>query len=48
MRIRPQLSFSREEYDDVRKAFAVYILSEEAPESINVWMKNMIMEKVKE
>ena len=48
MRVRPQISFSREEYDDVRKAYAAYILSEEAPESINVWMKNMIMEKVKE
>jgi len=48
MRVRPQISFSREEYDAVRKAYAAYILSEEAPESINVWMKNMIMEKVKE
>ena len=48
MRVRPQISFSREEYDIVRKAYAAYILSEEAPESINVWMKNMIMEKVKE
>lgn len=48
MRVRSQLSFSREEYDEVRKAYAAYILSEEAPESINVWMKNMIMEKVKE
>ena len=48
MRVKPQLSFSEEEYAEVRRAYAAYILSEEAPESINAWMKNMIMEKVKE
>lgn len=48
MRVKPQLSFSEEEYDAVRKAYAAYILSEGEPESINAWMKNMIMEKVKE
>jgi len=48
MRVRPQISFSREEYDALRKAYAAYILSEEAPESINVWMKDIIMKEVKE
>lgn len=48
MRVRPQISFSKEEYDAVRKAYAAYIVSEEEPESINVWMKNIVMKEVKE
>lgn len=48
MRVKPQLSFSREEYDAVRKAYAAYILCEENPESINGWMKAIVMKEVKE
>jgi len=48
MRVKPQLSFSEEEYGEVRKAYAAYILREENPESINGWMKTIVMKKVKE
>ena len=48
MRIKPQLSFSEEEYAEVRRAYAAYILEEENPESINGWMKNIVMKEVKE
>ena len=48
MRIKPQLSFSEEEYAEVRKAYAAYILQEDDPESINGWMKAIVMDKVKE
>lgn len=48
MRVKPQLSFSEEEYAEVRRAYAAYILEEENPESINGWMKNIVMKEVKE
>ena len=48
MRVKPQLSFSEDEYGEVRKAYAAYILREENPESINGWMKNIVMKEVKE
>ncbi len=48
MRVKPQLSFSEEEYAKVRRAYAAYILREEDPESINGWMKQIVMKEVKE
>ena len=48
MRVKPQLSFSEDEYAKVRKAYAAYILQEENPESINGWMKTIVMKEVKE
>ena len=48
MRVKPQLSFSEEEYAEVRRAYAAYILEEENPESINGWIKNIVMKEVKE
>ena len=48
MRVKPQLSFSEDEYAEVRRAYAAYILQEENPESINGWMKNIVMKEVKE
>ena len=48
MRVKPQLSFSEDEYAKVRKAYAAYILREEDPESINGWMKTIVMKEVKE
>lgn len=48
MRVKPQLSFSEDEYAEVRKAYAAYILQEENPESINAWMKSIVMKEVKE
>ena len=35
-------------HTQVRRAYAAYILQEENPESINGWMKTIVMEKVKE
>ena len=45
MQVKKQLSFTRDEADMIREAYAEYVLAGGAY-SMNVWLKNMIMEKV--
>lgn len=45
MQIKRQLSFTQDEAHMIREAYAEYVL-DGGHYSMNVWLKNMIMEKV--
>ena len=45
MQVKKQLSFTRDEAHMIREAYAEYVLAGGCY-GMNVWLKNMIMEKV--
>ena len=45
MQVKKQLSFTQDEADMIREAYAEYVLAG-GSYAMNVWLKNMIMDKV--